>query len=89
MESYATALSIYNQHYPFFDDPLAGEILDDVWNNIDNKDFLVKFNQVVSSKQTTANNVIQFLPPTYSQTGGLLKRIQEEYPELSKIQKNE
>ena len=89
MESYATALSIYNQRYPFFDDPLAGEILDDIWNNADNKDFLVKFNQVVSSKQTTANNIIQFLPPTYSQTGRLLKRIQEEYPELSKNEEDE
>ncbi len=82
MRSYSQILGIYNQHYPFYDDALAGEVLDVVWDQANNNHFLASYNEIVSSKQTTANNIIQMLPPMYSQTTRLLNRIASSYPEL-------
>lgn len=82
MRSYSQILGIYNQNYPFFDDALAGDVLDDIWKKADKHHFLSNYNEMVSSKQTTANNIIKMLPPIYSQTAGLLKKINEEYAEL-------
>ena len=84
MRSYSQILGIYNQYYSFFDDALAGEVLDEVWEKADKHHFLANYNEMVSSKQTTANNVIKILPAIYSQTAGLLKKIKKEYPELFK-----
>lgn len=84
LRSYSQILGIYNEYYPFYDDALAGDTLDVIWNQADDKHFLAKYNEIVSSKQTTANNIIQMLPPMYSQTSRLLKRIKTSYPELFK-----
>lgn len=84
MRSYSQILGMYNQHYPFFDDALAGDVLDVIWEKADKHHFLANYNEMVSSKQTTANNIIKMLPPMYSQTSRLLKKIKEEYPELFK-----
>ncbi|MDT7833189.1 DUF6090 family protein [Flavobacteriaceae bacterium S356] len=87
MRSYSQILGIYNQRYPFYDDALAGDVLDVIWEQADDKHFLANYNEIVSSKQTTANNIIQMLPPMYSQTARLLKRIEASYPDLF-IKKN-
>lgn len=88
MDSYSQTLAIYNQSYSILDDALVGDLLDDVWKNADRNDFLAKFNQIVSSKQTTANNVIQFLPLIFTLTDNLLKKILSEHPELTEKASN-
>lgn len=82
MRSYSQILGIYNQHYPFYDDALAGDVLDIIWDQADAKHFLSSYNEIVSSKQTTAKNIVQMLPPMYSLTAGLLKKLKSTNPQL-------
>lgn len=83
MEVFSRVSSIYNQRFPFHDNALAGDYLNSIWENVDKNELLAKFNLLISTKKTAAENVMQFLPTMYKQTGGLLIRIQDKYPNLS------
>lgn len=84
LRSYSQALGLYKQSYTIYDDALPWEAVDVIWEKANDVHFLASYNQIVSSKQTTSNNIIQMLPPMYIQTARLLKRIEDSYPELFK-----
>jgi hypothetical protein len=79
ISSYSDNLLNYRQHLTVFDDALAGDILDPIWDELSYTEVLKQVNLIATAKQTTGNNVLQFLPVYLEACKNLVAALKEEY----------
>jgi outer membrane protein assembly factor BamB len=79
LNSYAETLLVYRERLSVYDDALAGELLDPIWDQLSYEEILKNFNMIATAKLTTSGNVLQFLPVYLEIITDLDTRIKEVY----------